>query len=195
MPKKSSKSSKRISKIQTSNFLDKIETLKLLLNKKLKTIITAASALFFVLFILPEGTQRSLETYSTPNGDWSPEKSHKFKGYKMLPSAPNKKFIFHNKLPKCGSTTMNDLVQALAIRNKFNYLKTEPVMKFDENQPLADSLKGEFKEPFFLMQHHYWLDFKKFGYKQPTVINVVREPVAWFSSHYHFKLYRESIQN
>ena len=39
------------------------------------------------------------------------------------------------------------------------------------------------------MQHHYWLDFKQFGYKQPTVINVVREPVAWFSSHYHFKLY------
>ena len=33
--------------------------------------------------------------------------------------------------------------------------------------------------------------FKKLRYDidQPTMINVIREPIDWFSSHYHFKLY------
>ena len=150
MPKKGVKSSNKTTKKSKNNnnasIKDRIEELKLTLNKKSKSIVTTIGAISFVYFILPQGSQSSLESYSTPTTEWSPEKHHRFKGYKMLASAPNRKFIFHNKLPKCGSTTMNDLVQALAIRNGFNYLKTEPVMKFDENQPLADSLKGEYRK-------------------------------------------------
>jgi len=29
--------------------------------------------------------------------------------------------------------------------------------------------------------------FLSFGLEQPTMINVIREPLDWFSSHYHFK--------
>jgi len=32
---------------------------------------------------------------------------------------PNKKFVFHNKIPKAGSTTMKWLLVALSKRNKF----------------------------------------------------------------------------
>lgn len=147
MPKKGAKPAKSSKKSHQSGS-SPIEKLKHHLNRKSKTVITSVAAVSFVFFILPQGTQRSLESYSTLNMEepWSPEKKHKFKGYKMLPSAPNKKFVFHNKLPKCGSTTMNDLVQALAIRNGFHYMKTEPVMKFDENEPLAASLEGEYRK-------------------------------------------------
>ena len=33
---------------------------------------------------------------------------------------PNPDFIFHNKLPKAGSSTMNNIFRLLAKRNNFN---------------------------------------------------------------------------
>ena len=36
---------------------------------------------------------------------------------------PNTKFVFHNKLPKCGSTTMHNIVGLLSRKNNFTYWK------------------------------------------------------------------------
>merc|ERR1712110_341366 len=43
-----------------------------------------------------------------------------------------------------------------------------------------------------LLQHHFWFNFteeSKNKLEQPTFINVIREPVSWFESHYNFALY------
>lgn len=131
-----------------------------------------------------------LNDHRTEASEWKPKYIYDFTKVELLPSIPNPEFVFHNKLPKCGSTTMNDIVKALSHRNNFNYVKMDAeMMQFDDEKPLLEWLKQNLQEPFFLMQHHYWMNFTKHGYRQPTMINVIREPMDWFSSHYHFKLY------
>jgi hypothetical protein len=54
---------------------------------------------------------------------------------------PNPGFIFHNKLPKSGSSTMNQLLRELAKKNNFNFAKVEPTLipndRFDSEEPLV----------------------------------------------------------
>ena len=54
---------------------------------------------------------------------------------------PNAKFIFHNKLPKSGSSTMNQLLRQLSKKNNFNFAKVEPSQipndRFDLEKPLV----------------------------------------------------------
>lgn len=105
-------------------------------------------------------------------------------------SIPNANFIFHNKLPKSGSTTMHDILRELSTKNLFYYKKMDSAnMNFDDDNSLVDYIQENMKKPFFYMQHHFFTNFTKYGIDQPTMINVIREPIDWFSSHYHFKLY------
>ena len=46
---------------------------------------------------------------------------------------PNKMFVFHNKIPKSGSTTFYNIVEALASKNNFDLVHMLPC--FDENDP------------------------------------------------------------
>lgn len=100
---------------------------------------------------------------------------------------PNTKFVFHNKLPKCGSTTMHNIVGLLSRKNNFTYWKImSGVMKFTDEETLIQALKMRYREPFFLLQHHFWMDFNKYSMHQPTFVNMIRDPIAWFQSHYTF---------
>ena len=103
-------------------------------------------------------------------------------------------FIFHNKLPKSGSSTMNGLLKALARQNSFTFEKLEPIDipgdKFDLENPLVKYLKIHLKPPYFLLKHHYFYNFSKYdlpeGIREATYVNVIRDPVDWFASHYYF---------
>lgn len=108
----------------------------------------------------------------------------------FLAAAPNPRFVFHNKLPKTGSTTMHNIVGLLSRRNNFTYWKImSGVMKFGDESTLVQALRMRYREPFFLLQHHYWMDFEKYDMVQPTFVNMIREPVTWFQSHYSFMKY------
>ena len=102
-------------------------------------------------------------------------------------------FIFHNKLPKSGSSTMNGLLRQLARRNGFNYQKLEPVDlngdRFDLEKPLMDYLKQHFRPPYFLLKHHFFFNMAKYNLSviEPTYVNVIRDPLDWFVSHYYFE--------
>jgi len=102
-------------------------------------------------------------------------------------------FIFHNKLPKSGSSTMNGLLRSLARRNGFNYQKLEPVDiqgdKFDVEVPLVRYLKEHYRPPYFLLKHHFFFNFTKYEmpFSEPTYVNVIRDPLDWFVSHYYFE--------
>ena len=51
---------------------------------------------------------------------------------------PNPDFIYHNKLPKCGSTTMHAVLGVLSRWNNFRYLKLEPsLVKFFDGEKMA----------------------------------------------------------
>ena len=90
---------------------------------------------------------------------------------------------------------MNGLLKALARKNSFNFEKLEPVDipgdKFDLENPLVKYLKLHLKPPYFLLKHHYFYNFSKYdlpeGVREATYVNVMRDPVDWFASHYYFK--------
>ncbi|CAG5094363.1 Oidioi.mRNA.OKI2018_I69.XSR.g13488.t1.cds [Oikopleura dioica] len=102
--------------------------------------------------------------------------------------APNPGFILHNKLPKCGSTTMHNILTMLSQWNNYEHIKIDSaMMKFDDEEGLAAYLKSILRPPMTVMKHHYFFNFTEYGMEAPTWINVMREPISWFESRYWFK--------
>ena len=100
---------------------------------------------------------------------------------------PNPGFIFHNKLPKCGTTTMHNIITVLADWNNYTHLKVESAkVQFGNERALVDIIQQVKARPLILMKHHFWFDFRPFGMQQPTYINVLRNPITWFESRYYF---------
>ena len=121
-----------------------------------------------------------------------------------VPQPPNPKFVFHNKLPKSGSTTMKYIADQLAVKNKFKMDYVPPCLQPPCNAHSADigdgigakeALINHVKESkpendkYFLLKHQYYLNFTNYETEQPTMINVVRDPVSRFSSMYYFNRY------
>ena len=115
--------------------------------------------------------------------------------YKMeqtrLLKLANPNFIFHNKLPKCGTTTMHNIITILADWNNYTHLKVESArVQFSNERALIDIVRQALEQnkgkPLLMMKHHFWFDFKPFGLPQPTYINVLRNPITWFESRYYF---------
>ena len=74
-------------------------------------------------------------------------------------------FVFHNKLPKSGSSTMNSLLRQLAKENSFNFEKLEPADipgdKFDLEDPIVRYIKENLRPPFLVLKHHYFFNFSR----------------------------------
>lgn len=112
-------------------------------------------------------------------------------------------FVFHNKLPKSGSTTMKYIISTLQKANNFHMDYQAPCINkatcatdlqdgIGAEKTLSDHVNDErekFPGKFILLKHQYWLNFTKLGMEQPTYINVVRDPVTRFSSMYYFQRY------
>jgi len=83
------------------------------------------------------------------------------------------------------------LLDKLRLKNNFNLLKLEPSTiegdKFHYEKPFIKHLREVKKEPLLLLKHHFIFDFAQHGLRQPTMINVVRDPVDWFVSQYYFR--------
>ena len=69
-----------------------------------------------------------------------------------------------------------------------------PGDKFQAEQPLIafldDYQQGRAdldQMTLVLLKHHYPFNFTKYTRVQPTYINVMRDPVTWFQSHYYFE--------
>ena len=103
------------------------------MKKKLKLVFTFISTVAIMRIamhnilgknrILRDSVAGTAANYAsqTDASQWKPKYIYDFTKVELLPSIPNPEFVFHNKLPKCGSTTMNDIVKALSHRNNFNY--------------------------------------------------------------------------
>lgn len=116
---------------------------------------------------------------------------------------PSSQFVFHNKLPKSGSTTMKYIISTLQKANDFHMdyqspcinkatCATDPADGIGAESTLANHVKAEREQhpgKFILLKHQYWLNFTEFEMEQPTYINVVRDPVTRFASMYYFNRY------
>jgi len=116
---------------------------------------------------------------------------------------PNPRFIFHNKIPKCGSTTMANILAALETTNNFNLIHYHPCIKSPCDKSLdgrknSDYLTQELapeveqataNRPLVLVKHHHFTNFTAYDMEQPTMINVARDPVNRFVSSFYFRRY------
>lgn len=106
---------------------------------------------------------------------------------------PNPEFIYHNKLPKCGSTTMHAILGVLSRWNSFRYLKLEPsLVKFFDGEKMSKLIttlveNKKVSKPFFIFKHHYYFNASMYELETPTWINVIRDPLSWFESNFYFK--------
>ena len=80
---------------------------------------------------------------------------------------PNIDFIFHNKMPKCGSSTMNNILIVLARTNRFYYQKLNPHNlprdQLTSERPLVDYVRNNVTAtPFVLLKHHFPFNFEKY---------------------------------
>eukprot|EP00045_Choanoeca_perplexa_P008316 m.76854 g.76854 ORF g.76854 m.76854 type:complete len:210 (+) comp14442_c2_seq9:184-813(+) len=100
--------------------------------------------------------------------------------------------LVYNKVPKAGSTTMSKLLQS-GSRRRFKVALNQSMRQnrpFDatqELQAIKDILAKRGQIPLAHHQHSRWLDFAKHGYDKPLYINLVREPIARFTSMYYFQ--------
>jgi len=124
-------------------------------------------------------------------------------------SPPNHRFIFHNKLPKCGSSTMKNLLKLLQKRNNFKldhqrfcihpkdcyeaYRDDGPNGRKDFYNYIKKKLPKMKNTKYVLLKHHHWFNFTEFGLPKPTYINVARNPVTRFASKYYFQRFGWSM--
>lgn len=165
-------------------------------------------------------TKKPTVNFETWSENW--DSTLALKKYQPFLSPPNEKFVFHNKMPKCGSTTMSKILKLLAKQNKFQFYTfhetvagstsnhSQVLKNLDELvdetrmykynatfksmiQNSEDRRKIRYLEQrkdtngyVFLLNHHTFMDFRVLGREQPTMINVVRNPVDMFASSYSF---------
>ena len=113
--------------------------------------------------------------------------------------------VVYNRVPKCGSTTTLDIIRFLRKKlhyNVFNDIapKMKHFMESDEQEygkiaiQTTDSSKilglvrniTQFKRPILYIRHVYFIDFPKYGYRDPLYINIARDPVSLFISNYFY---------
>jgi len=129
--------------------------------------------------------------------------------YPGFTEPPNHRFIFHNKLPKCGSSTMKNLLKLLGKRNNFkldhqrfcihpddcyeSYRDDGPNGRKDFYNYIKKMMQKMKNQKYVLLKHHHWFNFTEFGLPKPTYINVARDPVTRFASKYYFQRYGWSM--
>lgn len=112
--------------------------------------------------------------------------------YNFPATPPNPDFYFHNKMPKCGSTTMQKLLKMLEKKNGFKLYNIYVPGSTHNDQEVLNALTAADSAPTtpgqtgIILKHHTFMNFTQFGKAQPTYLNVVRDPIDRFASEYYF---------
>ena len=93
-------------------------------------------------------------------------------------------YLIYNKVPKCGSSTVNKVLMYLLMENNFVFysytITRDFVLDDKEIQGLIDQMKSfqpiGSKRKILFSSHFYHVDFKKLRFN-PIMVNVVRDPV------------------
>lgn len=100
------------------------------------------------------------------------------------------KRVIYNRVGKCGSRTMIQLMQSLARKREFTVVGSTryKLLHLDlrdqvEFVDFIDNLRA----PFIYHHHVHYVDFQRFGAVQPIYINLIRDPLARFVSSYYYR--------
>jgi len=106
--------------------------------------------------------------------------------------------VLYNRIPKTGSTSFMSVMYNLQESNRFSVAYVN-VSSSSHRFTWRDAYKfalnishWETRKPALYHGHFPFLDFTRFGLGQPMYINVVRDPLERFISHYYFVRYGDT---
>ncbi|XP_039271706.2 uronyl 2-sulfotransferase-like [Styela clava] len=108
------------------------------------------------------------------------------------PGKSRSRVIFYNRIGKCGSRSILNLARRLSDKYKYTFLESRD---FEHDHPAHDEMMEELEKisklqpPIFYNRHIHFLDFEKYHHLQPIYINVIRDPIDRFVSHYNYIKY------
>ncbi|XP_035686198.1 uronyl 2-sulfotransferase-like isoform X1 [Branchiostoma floridae] len=100
--------------------------------------------------------------------------------------------LVYNRVGKCGSRSLITILSVLSSKNGFNFAKDPSVVHSQTRFPLPDQIAlvqhvDKISPPFFYNRHFHFIDFTRFGARQPIYINMIRDPFDRLVSSYYFK--------
>ncbi|XP_078698067.1 uncharacterized protein LOC144925793 isoform X1 [Branchiostoma floridae x Branchiostoma belcheri] len=102
--------------------------------------------------------------------------------------------LVYNRVGKCGSRSLITILSVLSNVNGFNFAKDNFVKHWQTRFPLPEQIAlvqhvDQIQPPFFYNRHFHYIDFTRFGARQPVYINMIRDPFDRLVSSYYFKRY------
>ncbi|XP_078490944.1 uronyl 2-sulfotransferase-like [Ciona intestinalis] len=97
--------------------------------------------------------------------------------------------VVYNRVPKCGSTSLLDALRVLSVKLNFhlmsvNYPTLDEHVTYNVQKEIAGMLR--FQQNFIYSRHLRFFDIKTFGFGTPIYINIIRDPIDRFVSHYYY---------
>lgn len=115
---------------------------------------------------------------------------HSWQDIVPVTSTIKAKRVIYNRVGKCGSRTVIQLMVSLAEQNNFNVIGSTKYQSLHIN--LREQVRfvdfiDHLQVPFVYHHHLHYVDFNRFGSLQPIYINLIRDPLARLVSSYYFR--------
>eukprot|EP00057_Strongylocentrotus_purpuratus_P009967 XP_011664441.1 PREDICTED: uronyl 2-sulfotransferase isoform X2 [Strongylocentrotus purpuratus] len=98
--------------------------------------------------------------------------------------------IFYNRVGKCGSRSVIAVLRLLALKNQFHLVSSltyNATRLVPEYEKMMVTVLSQIQKPYLFQRHVYFIDFRRYGVKQPKYINIIRDPLSRMVSHYYFQ--------
>lgn len=120
---------------------------------------------------------------------------HGWEDFAPMKSTVKAKKLFYNRVGKCGSRTMVQLMITLARKQKYTVIGSTDNGRLKRN--LREQIEvvdfiDRLQAPFIYHEHVHFIDFKRFGAVQPIYINVIRDPLSRLVSAYYFRRFGDN---
>ncbi|XP_077866541.1 uronyl 2-sulfotransferase-like [Saccoglossus kowalevskii] len=101
-----------------------------------------------------------------------------------------------NKVVVCSSaaTAVDEIIPSEKWRTNYDFKEYNEEHVKQLNEELVN-LVSAIDPPSVYLRHFHYIDFMKFGVKQPLYINIIRDPIERFVSGYYYRRFGDAIHS